>query len=214
MASDQVPSRFWPRGCGLTSGALIEGIHSFSGCWQHSALCGCWLMALDPHWWLAIARLPFLSAWTSHIPLGPLPSKEGSGEVSDECQLQTENHRFLEQPQDWKPSQSHSVVRREPSSQVHPDDNGDTGMKTGCVPHVLRKHWWTHLRVKSGRRQGSDVCWGEEEHLSPKILVAMCHSGIYWIRVPWGDQDRGGWKTAVTSLLGSYAHHMCKWTTL
>lgn len=39
----------------------------------------------------------------------------------------------------------------------------------------------------------------------------MCHSGIYWIRVPGGDQDRGGWKTAVTSLLGSHAHHMCRW---
>lgn len=65
-------------------------------------------------------------------------------------------------------------------------------MKTCCVLHMLSKYRWTHLRVKSGRRQGSDVCRGEEEHLSPKILVAMCRSGIYWIRVPGGDQDRGG----------------------
>lgn len=135
MASDQVPSRFWPKGCGLTSRALGEGIHSFSGCWQHSALCGCWLMALDPHWWLARACLPFLSAWTSHTPLGPLPSKEVRGKISDECQLQTESHRFLEQPQ-VVPSQSHSGVRCEPSSQVHPDDNGDTGVKTGRVLHT------------------------------------------------------------------------------
>lgn len=46
-------------------------------------------------------------------------------------------------------------------------------MKTCCVLHMLSKHWWTHLRIKSGKGQGSDVCRGEEGHLSPKILVVM-----------------------------------------